>query len=88
MPFLYKILFIVVFINIKLHSIIEESPSKKITWGTHLHDKIMEDLSSFSLGITQKIAASLAKVRANEKEESNLMNEPISQGRSSEKKRK
>lgn len=71
---------------------VKKSPSKRITSGIHLYDKIMKDSSSISLGITQEIkniAESLAKIRTSEKlEASNFINEQFSKLRSSKKKRK
>lgn len=70
---------------------VEESSTKRVTRGIHLHDNIMDDLPSFSLGGTQQveaIAAFLGKARASEEVKSKNQNDTISQHTSSRKKRK
>lgn len=70
---------------------VEESPTKRVTRGIYLHDNIMDDYSSFSLGVTQQVEAitgSLAKTGASEEVRSTNRNDTISQHMSSKKKRR
>lgn len=70
---------------------IEESSSKRITSGIHLHDKIMNDSPSFSLGITKEVVAiteSLARASASREVRSKHRNDHVPRQTSSRKKRK